>query len=213
VDLYQIHRWDDQTPIEETIEALHDIVKSGKARYIGASSCYAWQFCKAIQLSKQRGFTQFVSMQDHYNLIYREEEREMIPYCQSEGIGILPWSPLARGLLTGTRKKGENTSFEGESVRIKSDPGHENFYPKATRDNDFEIIDRVVAMAGQKNVSPSQLSLAWLLHKPQVVAPIIGATKMRHLEDAVAALNIKLSPEDMKYLEELYKPHKIAGHT
>lgn len=210
VDLYQIHRWDPDTPIEETMEALHDVVKSGKALYIGASSMNAWQFAKAQYIAKERGFTQFISMQDHYNLIYREEEREMIPQCLDVGVGLIPWSPLARGLLGGGYKPGQS-QIESSSIRCKSDPFTQKLYG-STVDIDFPVIERATELAAKKNCSVAQISLAWMLHKPGVAAPIIGATKMKHLEEAVAALDIKLSADEMKYLEELYKPHNYAGH-
>jgi len=206
VDLYQIHRWDQETPIEETLEALHDIVKAGKARYIGASSMYAWQFAKSLYLADLHGWSRFVSMQNHYNLVYREQEREMNPLCQSEGIGIIPWSPLARGFLAGNRKRGE----QDPTTRGKSDALiHKLYYQEA----DFTIVDRVVALAKRKEVQPAQIALAWLLHRSEVTAPIIGATKMVHLEEAVAALEIPLSTEDMTYLEELYQPHPVLEHS
>jgi len=211
VDLYQFHRWDPETPIEETMEAFHDLVRSGKVRYIGGSSCSAWQFSKAVHIAKDRGIP-LVSMQNHYNLIYREEEREMNPLCVSEGIGLIPWSPLARGLLSGKYKKGESGALESESTRLTSDPFTKTLYERDTKDNDFAIIDRVAELAKKKNVSPSQIALAWLLHKPNVAAPIIGATKMYQLEEAVQAVHIELSKDDIKYLEELYRPHTIAGH-
>lgn len=205
VDLYQIHRWDKETPIEETMEALHDVVKAGKARYIGASSMYAWQFAKSLYLADQHGWTRFVTMQNHYNLVYREEEREMNPLCQAEGIGIIPWSPLARGFLAGNRKKGE----DDPTTRAKSDDfAHRLYY----QDADYAIVDRVVALAAQKGVKPAQIALAWLLHRPEVTAPIIGATKMYQLDEAIAALKITLSAEEMKQLEELYQPHPVLGH-
>ena len=205
VDLYQIHRWDKETPIEETLEALHDVVKAGKARYIGASSMYAWQFTKSLYLADQHGWTRFVTMQNHYNLVYREEEREMNPLCQAEGIGIIPWSPLARGFLAGNRKKGE----ADPTARAKSDDfAHRMYY----EDADYAIVDRVVALAEAKGVKPAQIALAWLLHRPEVTAPIIGATKMYQLEEAIAAVDIKLSSDEMKQLEELYQPHPVLGH-
>lgn len=205
VDLYQIHRWDYTTPIEETLEALHDVVKAGKARYIGASSMYAWQFAKALHLQDANGWTRFVSMQDLYNLLYREEEREMIPLCEDEGVGLIPWSPLARGFLAGTRTR-ENW---GETARAKSDTmAQEQYYG----DLDFDIVDRVKALAEQRGASPAQISLAWLLHKPAVNAPIIGATKMQHLEEAVEATEITLSEEEIATLEELYEPREVMGH-
>ena len=205
VDLYQIHRWDKETPIEETLEALHDVVKAGKARYIGASSMYAWQFTKSLYLADQHGWTRFVTMQNHYNLVYREEEREMNPLCQAEGIGIIPWSPLARGFLAGNRKKGE----ADPTARAKSDDfAHRMYY----EDADYAIVDRVVALAEAKGVKPAQIALAWLLHRSEVTAPIIGATKMYQLEEAIAAVDIKLSSDEMKQLEELYQPHPVLGH-
>jgi aryl-alcohol dehydrogenase-like predicted oxidoreductase len=206
VDLYQIHRWDDETPIEETMEALHDVVKAGKARYIGASSMFAWQFVKAQYVADLHGWTRFVSMQNHYNLVYREEDREMNPYCRAEGIGIIPWSPLARGFLAGnrTREKG------GETPRSKSDGfAHSMYY----QDNDFDTLDRVLEVAGQRGMKPAQIALAWMLHKPGITSPIIGASKMSHLDDAIAALDIQLSGEEMEYLEAPYQPHPILGHS
>jgi aryl-alcohol dehydrogenase (NADP+) len=205
VDLYQIHRWDPETPIAETMEALHDVVKMGKARYIGASSMYAWQFAKAQHVAEQNGWTRFVSMQNHYNLVYREEEREMIPLCLDQGVGLIPWSPLARGFLTGNRTKDK----KGDTPRSKSDGfAHQMYYQEA----DFAIVDRVMELAGRRDVSAAQIALAWILHQPGVAAPIIGASKMTHLEQAVAALEIDLSEEEMSYLEEQYQPHPILGH-
>lgn len=205
VDLYQIHRWDYVTPIEETLEALHDVVKAGKARYIGASSMFAWQFTKALYLADQHGWTRFVSMQGHYNLIYREEEREMIPLCREEGIGLIPWSPLARGFLAGNRQR----EGYGETRRAKSDGfAHRMYYQEA----DFAIVDRVVELAERHDVTPAQIALAWLLHQPGVVAPIIGATKLPHLEQSVAALEVSLSQDELTYLEALYQPHPVLGH-
>lgn len=206
VDLYQIHRWDNETPIEETIEALHDVVKAGKARYIGASSMYAWQFAKALYLADLHGWTRFVSMQNHYNLVYREEEREMLPLCQVEGIGVIPWSPLARGFLAGNRHR---QSF-GETARAKTDDfAHKLYYDES----DFQVVDRVVDLAKKRGVSPSQIALAWLLHQPGVTAPIIGASKIEHLEEAIAAVDLKLNQEECASLEEPYKPHPILGHS
>lgn len=206
VDLYQIHRWDPETPIEETLEALHDVVKAGKARYIGASSMYAWQFAQALYLADLHGWTRFVAMQNHYNLVYREEEREMIPLCRDQGIAVIPWSPLARGFLAGNRTRDKG----GETARSKSDGfAHHMYY----QDNDFATLDRVVELAKTRGCSPAQLSLAWMLHKPGVTSPIIGASKMPHLEEAVAALEIQLSPEDMAYLEGPYQPHPVLGHA
>jgi len=206
VDLYQIHRYDPQTPIEETLEALHDVVKAGKARYIGASSMYAWQFTQALCLAEKHGWTRFVSMQNHYNLVYREEEREMLPLCQAEGIGVIPWSPLARGFLTGGRQR----EGYGETKRAQTDDYAQGMY---YQDPDFEIADRVADLAGRRGVSPAQIALAWMLHKPGVTSPIIGASKMQHLEEAVAALEIRLSEAEMLFLEERYQPHPILGHS
>lgn len=203
VDLYQIHRWDYDTPIEETMEALHDVVKAGKARYIGASSMFAWQFARAIYTADKHGWTRFVSMQNHYNLIYREEEREMNPLCRAEGVGLIPWSPLARGLLTGSRSR-----EGGQTARAKSDSFAEELYDPS----DFDVVDRVVELAGRRGVKPGQVALAWLLHQPGMTAPIIGATKIHHLEEAVAAVELKLSAEERAYLEEPYRPHTIRGH-
>ncbi len=206
VDLYQIHRWDAETPIEETLEALHDVVKAGKARYIGASSMYAWQFAKALYLADRHGWTRFVSMQNHYNLVYREEEREMIPLCLDEGIGLIPWSPLARGFLAGTRSREER----GSTTRAKTDAfAHEMYY----NDADFTVVDQVMALAEQRGVKPAQVALAWILHQPGVTAPIIGASKMEQLEQAVAALDVQLSAEDLKALEAPYQPHPVLGHS
>ena len=205
VDLYQIHRWDYETPIEETLEALHDVVKAGKARYIGASSMYAWQFCKALDIQQARGWSRFVTMQDHYNLLYREEEREMHPLCLDQRIGVLPWSPLARGLLT--RKQSSATS--GPTTRGKSDHNLENWYADAN----LEITDRVVELAQRGGYKPAQVALAWLLSKPQVSAPIIGATKIDYIDDAAGALTVQLSEADIAYLEEAYRPRGIQGHA
>ena len=201
VDLYQIHRWDQNTPIEETMDALHDVVQAGKARYIGASSMFAWQFAKAQHVAR----TRFVSMQNHYNLIYREEEREMIPQCLDQGVGVIPWSPLARGLLAGNRTR------EGErrTARAKTDAFGDNLYKPEL---DFDVIDRLPEVAGGLGAAPQQVALAWLLHKPGVTAPIVGATRIEHLEDALAAEQLSLSPEDVQRLEEPYVPHRIAGH-
>lgn len=205
VDLYYIHRWDYETPIEETLEALNDLVRIGKVRYLGASSMFAWQFSQALYLADRHGWSRFVSMQNHYNLVYREEEREMNPLCRAEGVGIVPWSPLARGFLAGNRpEKGK-----GETTRAKSDEfAHDMYYQEA----DFTVVDRVVELAEKKGVKPAQIALAWLLHQPGVTAPIVGATKMPHLEEAVAALDIKLSSEECNLLEEPYQPHAILGH-
>jgi aryl-alcohol dehydrogenase-like predicted oxidoreductase len=205
VDLYQIHRWDPVTPIEETMEALHDIVKAGKARYIGASSMYAWQFAKAQRVAERHGWTPFVSMQDHYNLIYREEEREMIPQCIDQGVGVLPWSPLARGWLAGTRTR------EGErrTRRAETDAFQDELYG---RPEDFDVIDRLVEVARERGVPPAQMALAWLLHKPGVTAPIVGATRLEHLDDALAAAELELTGAEIARLEEPYRPHPVLGH-
>jgi aryl-alcohol dehydrogenase (NADP+) len=205
VDLYQIHRFDYATPIEETLEALHDIVKSGKARYLGASSMYAWQFAKMLSTADAHGWTRFVAMQNHYNLVYREEEREMLPLCREEGIGVIPWSPLARGFLAGNRRRTDR----GETVRAKTDEfAHQLYYA----DSDFAIADRAAALAARRGVKPTQVALAWLLAKPGVTAPIIGASKPPHLDEAVAALDLRLDADEIASLEELYEPHAIRGH-
>jgi 1-deoxyxylulose-5-phosphate synthase len=205
VDLYQIHRWDYRTPIEETVEVLHEVVRAGKARYIGASSMYAWQFAKAQSIAKSSGWTRFVSMQNHYNLVYREEEREMIPQCIDQGVGVLPWSPLARGLLAGNRTR------EGErlTTRAKTDRFGDSLYKP---DVDFAVVDRVAEVAGDRSVPPAQVALAWLLHKPGVTAPIVGATKLQHLDDALAAEQLELSADEIARLEEPYVPHVVSGH-
>ena len=205
VDLYQLHRWDAETPIEETLRALDDIVRSGKARYIGASSMMSWQFAKALYLADRHGWTRFVSMQNHYNLVYREEEREMMPLCREEGIGVIPWSPLARGFLAGNRKRGAERTA---SPREQSDAfAHDLYYTDA----DHDVVDRVVEVAKTKGVAPAQVALAWLLHRPGVTAPIIGASKMEQLEQAVAALDVTLTDEEMQRLEEPYRPHQVLG--
>lgn len=206
VDLYQIHRWDYETPIEETLEALHDVVKMGKARYLGASSMYAWQFARALYLADLHGWTRFVAMQNHYNLVYREEEREMLPLCRAEGIGVIPWSPLARGFLAGNRRRDD----WGDTPRAKTDDFAQHLYYQET---DFEVVERVVELAQRRDVTPAQIALAWLLHQPGITAPIIGASKMPHLEQAVAALEIDLSEEERVYLEEPYQPHPVLGHS
>ncbi|MCP3958259.1 MAG: aldo/keto reductase [bacterium] len=210
VDLYQIHRWDPETPIEETLEALHDVVRAGKARYIGASSMFSWQLAKALYLADRHGWTRFVSMQNHYNLAYREEEREMIPLCREEGLGLIPWSPLARGLLAGGRHRGDSGGPAGESARAHSDNIAEDYY---TAPSDFEVAGRVVELAGRLGVKPAQVALAWLLRQPGVAAPIIGASKMTHLEDAVAAVELELDDESCAFLEEPYRPHPVLGHS
>ena len=205
VDLYQIHRFDTATPIEETVEALHDIVKAGKARYVGASSMYAWQFAKMLHAADRHGWTRFVTMQNHYNLIYREEVREMLPFCHDQGIGVIPWSPLARGFLAGNRRRADR----GETVRAKTDEfAHEMYYD----DSDFAVADRAVQIAGRRGVQPAQIALAWLLSKPGVTTPIVGASKPHHLEEAVGALGIRLDEEEMRFLEDCYRPHRILGH-
>ncbi|MGZ8831926.1 MAG: aldo/keto reductase [Thermoanaerobaculia bacterium] len=205
VDLYQIHRYDYDTPIEETVEALHDIVKSGKARYAGASSMHAYQFAKALHVAERHGWTRFISMQNHYNLIYREEEREMIPLCREEGIGIIPWSPLARGFLAGNRSKQD----WGETLRSKTDDYSQRLY---YQESDFEIVERVVELAKKKSVEPIQIALAWLLHKPYVTAPIVGVSKAGQLKSLLKAFDVKLSEEEMKFLEERYKPHVVQEY-
>jgi aryl-alcohol dehydrogenase (NADP+) len=205
VDLYQIHRYDRNTPIEETLEALHDVVKAGKARYLGASSMMSWQFAKALHVAEQHGWTRFVSMQNHYNLVYREEEREMMPLCLEEGVGVIPWSPLARGFLAGSRKRGERNA----TVREETDAyAHGLYYTEA----DYDVAERNAEVAREKGVSPAQVALAWLLAQPGVTAPIVGASKMLHLEQAVGALEITLSPEERQRLEQPYVPHRTLGH-
>ncbi|MGD0737484.1 MAG: aldo/keto reductase [Terracidiphilus sp.] len=205
VDLYQIHRWDYETPIEETLEALHDLVKSGKVRYIGASSMYAWQFTKALYLADLHGWTRFISMQNHYNLLYREEEREMIGLCQSEGIGVIPWSPLARGRLARPWQR-ENTK------RFETDKFGKTMYSK-TEEDDRKVVDRLGELAEKRGIPRAQLALAWLLSKPVITAPIVGATKPIHLEDAVTALSVHLSPEEVASLEQPYAPHPVLGFS
>lgn len=203
VDLYQIHRFDHTTPIEETLEALNDVVKAGKALYVGASSMYAWQFARMLDHADRHGFAKFVTMQNHYNLIYREEEREMIPLCASERIGLVPWSPLARGFLTGRRRE------KGETTRARSDAfAHQMYY----EEDDFRVVDRVTEIAEQRGVPNAQVALAWLLSKPYVTAPIVGASKLSHLEDAIAAVDIKLTGDEIAALEEPYRPHPVLGH-
>jgi aryl-alcohol dehydrogenase (NADP+) len=209
VDLYQIHRFDKDTPIEETCEALNDVVRAGKALYLGASSMYAWQFLSMLNFQKQQGMAQFVTMQNHYNLVYREEEREMIPLCLHEGVGLIPWSPLARGFLAGNRKANED-KLKGETTRSRTDTyAHSLYY----RESDFTLVDRITEVATQRGVKNAQVALAWMLGKPGVSAPIIGASKMYQLEDAIAALEIKLTPDEVKKLEEVYEPHPILGHS
>jgi aryl-alcohol dehydrogenase-like predicted oxidoreductase len=203
VDLYQIHRWDYDTPIEETMEALHDVVRAGKARYIGASSMFAWQFAKAQFTARSHGWTEFVSMQNHYNLVYREEEREMLPLCADQGIGVIPWSPLARGLLAGNRGRGG----EKRTTRANNDPFNSMY-----TDDDFVVVDANAAVAEERGVSPAQVALAWLLAKPAVTAPIVGATKLNHLEDAIAAVELSLDEKELERLESGYRPHPVLGH-
>ena len=203
VDLYQIHRWDYETPIEETLEALSDVVKSGKVRYIGASSMSAWQFTKALYLAQLHGWTRFVSMQNHYNLLYREEEREMIPLCQSEGIGVIPWSPLARGRLA--------RPWQTESTkRYETDQFGKSLYSQ-TEEIDHTVVDRLGQISDQRGTSRAQVALAWMLSKPAITSPIVGATKPRHLSDAAAALSLRLTPEEIASLEEPYTPHPVLG--
>ncbi len=205
VDLYQIHRWDPRTPIEETMEALHEVVRSGKARYIGASSMFSWQFAKAQYVAEMHGWTKFVSMQNHYNLVYREEEREMIPLCLDQGVGCIPWSPLARGMLAGnrTRDGGRHTTRSG------TDPFADYLYDQPT---DFDVVDAANAVAAARGVSTPQVALAWLLSKPGVTAPIVGATKKKHLKDALEAEKLTLSADEVEQLEKPYVPHPVLGH-
>jgi aryl-alcohol dehydrogenase-like predicted oxidoreductase len=205
VDLYQIHRWDEHTPVDETMGALHDVVRAGKARYIGASSMHAWQFAKAQRVAERHGWTGFVSMQNHYNLLYREEEREMIPQCIDQGTGVLPWSPLARGWLAGSRTR------EGErrTTRAGTDPYADELYGSP---EDFDVIERVAEVAAERGVPRAQVALAWVLHKRGVTAPIVGTTKLAHLEDALAASELALSEDETARLEEPYRPHPVLGH-
>ncbi len=204
IDLYQIHRWDDDTPIEETLRALDNIVHAGKARYIGASSMMSWQFLKALYLADANGWTRFVSMQNHYNLVYREEEREMMPLCRAEGIAVIPWSPLARGFLAGNRKRGDRSA----TPREQSDSYAQSLYYS---DADYDVVDRVKEVAQAKSVAPAQVALAWLLSRPGVTAPIIGASKMDQLDQAVAALDVNLTDDEVRRLEEPYRPHTVLG--
>jgi aryl-alcohol dehydrogenase-like predicted oxidoreductase len=206
VDLYQIHRLDRDTPIEEIVQALDDVVRAGKALYVGASSMYAWQFAKMLHVADQLGLTRFATMQNHYNLVYREEEREMIPLCRDEGIGIIPWSPLARGFVAGNRRKKDF----GETVRSKTDEfSHTLYY----QDSDFQVVERTGKVAQKRGVSNAQVALAWILQQPGITAPILGASKIEHLDDAVGALNLQLDADELKYIEELYQPHKVLGHS
>ena len=201
VDLYQIHRFDYETPIEETLVALHDVVKAGKARYIGASSMFAWQFAQMLNTSERLGITRFATMQNHYNLVYREEEREMVPLCQAEGVGLLPWSPLARGLLAGNRK--------AQTLRSKEDDYSKKLY---TQEADDRVVDCVAQVAKDRGLPPAQIALAWLLQKSQVTAPIVGASKPHHLQDAVAAVGVKLTQQEISQVESVYVPHPVLGH-
>jgi len=205
VDLYQIHRWDHETPIEETMEALHDVVRAGKARYLGASSMYAWQFSSALCVAEQNGWTPFVSMQNHYNLAYREEEREMMPLCRARRVGVLPWSPLARGLLTGNRSRGNTYA----TTRAEADDYGHRLY---NAEPDFQVADRVAEVASARDIPRAHVALAWLLRQPGVTAPIIGATKLAQLEEAVGAVDVTLSDEECTRLEAPYQPHRVLGH-
>jgi aryl-alcohol dehydrogenase-like predicted oxidoreductase len=205
VDLYQIHRWDPRTPIEETMAALHDVVRAGKARYIGASSMYAWQFAKAQYTADAHGWTRFSSMQNHYNLLYREEEREMIPQCLDQGVGVIPWSPLARGVLTGSKTRDGSK----HTTRAGSDPFVDSLYSQAA---DFDVVDAVAEVAAERGVPQAQIALAWLLHRPGVTAPIVGATKIGHVEDALAAVKLELTEDEIRRLEDPYIPHPVLGH-
>jgi len=205
VDLYQIHRWDPRTPIEETMEALHDVVRAGKARYIGASSMFAWQFAKAQHVADQNRWTRFVSMQNHYNLIYREEEREMIPQCIDQGVGVIPWSPLARGVLAGNRSR----TGEKRTTRSGTDGFTDYLYSQPT---DFDVVERVAEVAADRQVPQAQVALAWLLQRPGVTAPIVGATQPHHLADALAAEELELTSEEVARVEEPYVPHPVLGH-
>jgi aryl-alcohol dehydrogenase (NADP+) len=206
VDLYQIHRFDYETPIEETIEALHDVVRAGKARYLGASSMFAWQFAKMLCAADAHGWTRFSSMQNHYNLVYREEEREMLPLCRDQGIAVIPWSPLARGFLAGNRRQDDR----GDTSRGRTDDLSHRYYHAAA---DAAIADRVAQLAARKGVKPAQIALAWLLAQPDVTAPIVGASQLPHLDDAVAALQMTLDAEDIRFLQEYYQPHPVLGHS
>jgi 1-deoxyxylulose-5-phosphate synthase len=207
VDLYQVHRWDQRTPIEETMEALHDVVRAGKARYIGASSMFAWQFAKAQHVAERNGWTPFVSMQNHLNLVYREEEREMLPLCADQGVGVIPWSPLARGMLAGNRGR---TGTERATARSETDTIADALYEQPS---DPDVVARVHEIAEGRGLPPAQVALGWLLHKPEVTAPIVGATKTRHLEDALAAVDVSLSADEIARLEEPYRPHPVLGHA
>ncbi|MEP6800410.1 MAG: aldo/keto reductase [Acidobacteriota bacterium] len=205
VDLYQTHRFDPETPIDETLRALDDLVRAGKVRYLGASSTDAWRFAAALAAADRNGWTRFVSMQNHYNLVYREEEREMLPLCRAEGIGVIPWSPLARGLLAGTRSRGGG---DGATKRGQTDEFARTLY----EDEDFDVVDRVVAVAGERGIPPAQVALAWLVSRPGVTAPIVGASRPEHLADAIGSLEVTLSEEECRRLEEPYRPHGVKGH-
>jgi 1-deoxyxylulose-5-phosphate synthase len=206
VDLYQIHRWDHDTPVEETMEALHEVVKAGKARYIGASSMFAWQFAKAQHVTERNGWTRFVSMQNHYNLMYREEEREMLPLCADQGVAVLPYSPLARGMLAGNRTR----QGERKTIRAGDDPLSDERY---RTDADFDVVDRLVEVAAGRGAPAAQVALAWLLSRPGVTAPIVGATRIGHVTDALAAAQLALTAEEIRLLEEPYLPHPVLGHS
>lgn len=204
VDLYQVHRWDPDTPVEETLEALHDVVRAGKARHIGASSMYAWQFAKAQYTAREHGYTRYVTMQNHYNLVYREEEREMNPLCRDLGVGLLPWSPLARGMLTGSRTR----DGVHPTIRSRTDEFAEQLYGS----DDFDVVDALLALAADRGEPPARVALAWLLHQPGVTAPIFGATRESHVDDAVAAVSIRLTDAELTRLAEPYRPHPVRGH-
>ena len=206
VDLYQIHRYDPDTPIEETLQTLHEVVQAGKARYIGASSMYAWQFARMLHVSQAHGWARFVSMQNHYNLVYREEEREMMPLCRAEGVGIIPWSPLARGFLAGNRTRTEDTA----TMRAKTDDFAQSMY---YRDNDFAVVEQLKQVAAARGVAPAQIALAWVLAQPGVTAPIIGASRIEQLNELGAALSIKLSEDECRTLQAVYQPHPVLGHS
>jgi len=208
IDLYQIHRWDNATPIEETMETLHDVVRSGKVRYIGVSSMWAWQFAKAQNVARSRGWTEFVSMQNHYNLLYREEEREMIPLCRDMGVALIPWSPLARGFLVGNRTAQDST--EGRTTRARTDAFAQQLY---YREHDFAVVDRLSELAAERKESNARLAYAWLMHQPGVTAPIVGASKVVHIEEAVAATEVKLEPDELERLQAPYVPHPVLGHS
>jgi aryl-alcohol dehydrogenase-like predicted oxidoreductase len=205
IDLYQIHRWDYETPIEETLEALNDLVRMGKVLYLGASSMFAWEFSRALHVCDRHGWSRFVSMQNHYNLVYREEEREMLPLCRHGGIAVLPWSPLARGLLAGTRKRGR----DGTTLRARTDEYARRLYYE---DHDFEVVDCAAEVARKRGLKPVQVAMAWLLSRPGITAPIVGATRLEHVEEAVGSLNIALDPDEVQLLESLYRPHSVLGH-